>query len=487
MKATTTIAGVGLSACALPTNVLTFVSTYATAAHLALLTVAPLFLFPFCGEEVIATVLLWLSLLGAVWIVMSPSVKGDERPHDARSRFVREVVRDPLFWASLVLVVFAGVRSLNGGVAFAYDAETYSWGLSGPSVAIFPGCVSGAGFLPFSMCVALLVLLQGFRHALDRRAVVGYLVSASVLAGFSAIVAIAAISYDSKSVLSLVECSYLSPSFIGTAYGIHLLCAVSALFCCVEEKMVAAELMTVVSMVAVSVGLVMFSPVLTFSVFALAWLLVTVLSFSMHRRAVSGAGSLRCALAVALVAAAAVAPFLLFDKTSALADRRDAILAAKFLPDGFMAARAALSDIALKVWKANPWLGSGLGSFLLDIKFFATPENWAVISPLQNSATFGWWQLLAERGILGLLAITIVCGFLAFTFVRRVVSSFSSRGFRSVHVLGPLVFAVLSALAFFDCSFLRVDVLLTGAAVMALSSAALPEAGGAKSSAKEVK
>ena len=75
------------------------------------MTVAPLFLFPFCGEEVIAKVLLWFSLLGAVWNVMSPSVKGNERPHDARLRFAYEVVRDPLFWAGLVLVAFAGIRS----------------------------------------------------------------------------------------------------------------------------------------------------------------------------------------------------------------------------------------------------------------------------------------------------------------------------------------------------------------------------------------
>lgn len=451
------------------------------------MTVAPLFLFPFCGEEVIAKVLLWLSLLGAVWIVMSPSVKGDERPHDARMRFAYEVIRDPLFWAGLVLVAFAGVRSLNGGVALVYDAETYSWSLSLPTVEILPGCVDGAGTLPFSMSVALLVLLQGFRHALDRRAVVGYLVSASVLAGFSAMVAVAAMSYGSKSVLSLVECSYHTPYFIGTAYGIHFICGFAALFCCVEEKMVAAELLTVVSLVAMVLGLVLFSPPATLAVFALAFIVVALLSFVLHRKDVSGAGSLRCMLAVALILLSAVSPFFLCDESQAMVDRRAAIIAVKMLPDGFMATRRALSGIALNVWKENPWLGSGLGSFLLDIKYFATPESWSVISPLQTSATFGWWQLLAERGILGLLMLAMTCGFLIFTYVRRLVLSFEAAHFRSVHILGPLVFLVLAAMAFVDCSFLRVDVLLAGAAAMSLSAAALPEARRADSNAKGVK
>jgi len=50
-----------------------------------------------------------------------------------------------------------------------------------------------------------------------------------------------------------------------------------------------------------------------------------------------------------------------------------------------------------------------------------------------------------------------------------------------------LILLVLVALAFVDCSFLRVDVLLAAAAAMALSTAALPEDRRAGSNAKEVK
>lgn len=466
---------------------LTFVSKYATAAHLALLTVAPLFLFPFCSEGEIAKVLLWLSVLGTVWIVMSPSVKGDERPHNARLRFISEVLADPLFWFSLFLVIISAIRALNGGVAFAYDAENYTWALSLPKAEILPGCVDGAGFLPFSMSIVLLIVLQGFRHALDRNAVIGYLVSASVLSGLSAIVIVATMSYGNKAVLSLADCSYLVPTFVGTAYGIHFIGGIAALFCCIEAKMVAAELLTAVSMSATALGLAIFSPPITLVVFVVAFVVVVILSFALGGRALAGAGSLRCMLAILISVFAAVSPFLLCDPSSALSARCDDILAYTVLPAGFAESYRALSDIALRVWKTNPWLGTGLGSFMLDIKFLATPADWSVISPLQTASICGWWQLLAERGIIGALMFAITGGFLVWSYVRRLLLSFSRDRFRSVHCLGPLILLVLVALAFVDCSFLRVDVLLAAAAAMALSTAALPEDRRAGSNAKEVK
>ena len=85
--------------------------------------------------------------------------------------------------------------------------------------------------------------------------------------------------------------------------------------------MVAAELLTVVSLAAVVLGLVMFSPPVTLVVFAFAFIVVALLSFVLHRRAVSGAGRLRCMLAVALILLAAVSPFFLCDESQAMVER----------------------------------------------------------------------------------------------------------------------------------------------------------------------
>ena len=77
------------------------ISKYGLAAHLALLAVAPLFLFPFLPGESVATVELWLSGFTLVWLLMEPSRRNEEMLHDARMRVAGDIARDPLFWALL--------------------------------------------------------------------------------------------------------------------------------------------------------------------------------------------------------------------------------------------------------------------------------------------------------------------------------------------------------------------------------------------------
>ena len=89
------------------------IAKYGLAAHLALLSVAPLLLFPFCTAPDIATVVLWFSLVGAWWIVLEPSLRGGEMLHDARRRVWRSIARDPLFWVLVVFAALAGIRALK--------------------------------------------------------------------------------------------------------------------------------------------------------------------------------------------------------------------------------------------------------------------------------------------------------------------------------------------------------------------------------------
>ena len=168
------------------------ISKYGLAAHLALLAVAPLFLFPFCGAVWTARVLLWLSFLAFVWTLVEPSRRQGEMLHDARLRVFLSVFRDPLFWFSLFLSLVAFVRWLNGGVAMAYDAENAVWSLHAPALAFLPGSVSGSGYLPFAATLAATVLMQGCRHALGRSARGAFLFIASFLAGVASVSAIVA-------------------------------------------------------------------------------------------------------------------------------------------------------------------------------------------------------------------------------------------------------------------------------------------------------
>ena len=137
--------------------------------------VTPLFLFPFCGERVVAAVLLWLSLLTGLWMLLGPSVHGGERLHDARYRVASALLSDPLSWVLLGGIIFSGFRALNTGIAFRYNAETAVWYVSSATVPIFPGVVGSSGDLDFAVAVAFFVLVQSCRHSVGRLARMAFL------------------------------------------------------------------------------------------------------------------------------------------------------------------------------------------------------------------------------------------------------------------------------------------------------------------------
>jgi len=448
--------------------------------------VAPLVLLPFAGERTTATVLLWLSAFGFIWVLMEPSRRKGEMPHDARLRVGISVRSDPLFWFSLVLVAYAVVRTANGGIGLSYDAEFMTWTIRRPPMPLLPGCVAGAGYFPLSVIVALAVLFQGVRHALGRSARAAFLLVSSAASGIAAIVFAVALSYDHGGVLAFAGYSTLSATYFGTAFGIQFLCALVALLDSVMCQWVRAEPVAVLGLVGNAIGFSLFAPVHTFVVFVVAFLILVVASFAMLRHAIEKSSSFRCALAVMLAVAALVIYAISISELPTMAAKIAAVKSCKPFADGFMAQRDALSSIALTTWKGSPWLGTGLDTFPLDIRFIATAADWTVVAPAQKTALCGWWQLLAERGVIGAAMIAVTLGMLIWTFVLRIVKSFKTLHFSPEHLLGPVVLLALVALAFVDCSFLRPDVLLLSGTLIAFSGGALPSPQKSSGEGKEI-
>ena len=96
------------------------IAKYGLAAHLALLAVAPLFLFPFVGRATVSAVVLWLSLQALIWLLLAPSVLQGERLRHARQRVLTATFHDPLFWALVVIVCVAAVRAINSGIGITF-------------------------------------------------------------------------------------------------------------------------------------------------------------------------------------------------------------------------------------------------------------------------------------------------------------------------------------------------------------------------------
>lgn len=452
-----------------------FLAKYGLAAHLALLAVAPLFLFPFCAASSVAVTLLWLTLLAAIWCALMPSVRGGERLHDARARVVSESARDPLFWASVALALVAGFRALNGGVRMAYDVEAAVWQLTTAAFPFYPGCTDGAGFLPFAVALALVVLFAAARHALGRSARQAFLLMAAAVAGLASVVFLVAAHLGHAGCARLFAFPGAGVSFAGIAFGLYFLGGVASLYAAFERKWMSATFLAPLSVGGTAVGAFAFAPPATAALFAVAALAVFGLSFVCAMRTLRRQAEFRLLVvfALALAMGGLLAGFLMPE--AALSARLDAFAQRAFFPDGFWALRRTLSDLAFRAWKESPWIGTGLGSFGLDIRFQALPEDWAVIPRGQTAVPNGGWLLLAERGLVGAALYLLPFGFLLFTYARRLVAW--ARRVCLPHpavLLLPLVLMTLGVGAFFDCSILRADVLLAACAELAIAAKAFP-------------
>lgn len=452
-----------------------FLAKYGLAAHLALLAVAPLFLFPFCSDAAVATTLLWLTLLAAVWCFLAPSVRRGEHLHMARARVLSSAARDPLFWVSLALAVFAGGRALNDGVRMAYDAEKATWGLAVTAFPYYPGCTDGAGFLPFAVLLALVAVFVATRQALGRSARLAFLLMAAAGAGLAAVVLLVAAHAGQVACVRLMAFPNTNASFVGVAFGLHLLGGVAALLAAFERKWASATLLAPLSVGGTALGAFAFAPPAFAALAGVAGLAVFGLSFVVALRNLRKQAEFRLLVvfALALAVGGLLVGFLMPE--AALSARLDAFARREIFPEGFLAVRRTLSDLALRAWQSAPWIGTGLGSFGLDIRFHARAADWSVIPRGQAAVPNGGWLLLAERGIVGAALFALPLGFLVFTYVRRLVAW--AKNVCLPHpacLLAPLVLVLVGLDACVGCSFLRADVLLVACAELAVAAKSFP-------------
>jgi hypothetical protein len=449
------------------------ISKYGLAAHLAVLAVAPLFLFPFYGAAKMALVLFWLSIPALIWLIMEPSRREGERMRDARGRVVRGCVRDPLLWFSIVLIVVAFIRWCNNGVEMLYDAEAGKWSIATPAWSYFPGAVDDEGRLPLAAMVAFTVISQGVRHALGASARMGFLFSVSIFASVAALIAIGNIVVGGGDASPLSAFNLEQSSYIGIAFGLALLAGLVSMVAAFEHRWHRIMILYPVSIGGTASGLICFSP--TYMIVLLAGVLSLILLYSLFYCAknLSGAGEFK--LLVLFAVSLCMGLGLVYMVLPALfSGRLDLLMKLDFFPDGFWELRQTLSQISKKIWLSDPWTGTGLGSFPIALDFYAADINWQAVSSLQKMPLNGWWYLMAERGIAGALILAIPFVFLMFTYFYRAVCGITLRFPHPGCLLFPFTVFAGVAFMFVDSSVLRPEALLVASSLMSVSAAFYP-------------
>ena len=426
----------------------------------------PLFLSPFCEEATIAKSLVWMSAIGALWLLLEPSRKSDEMLHDARLRVAGALVRDPLFWFFVVIALLSGLRALNGGMERIYDPSVRRWLVTAPPCGFFPGCATGSGFLSFATILALGVVVEGCRLALGKSARTAFAATFSIAAA-SGGVAAAIANLHSEDLVS-------SP---GLAFGFAFLASIVAAAGIFECRWQRYLLLFSFAMGGSATGLFYFStPPVLFS-FAVAGVLFIAGSAAYLAICRTGADVARF---LVVVVVSAVVPVLLgictVDSEVTRTYGAVAMTMAEF-PDnlfgeGFWERRAALSDFAATFWRENMWTGTGVGTYPLQLWISGgSAKGLASQAPLN-----GWWLLLSERGIIGAIALAVPFAFMLYSLLHRawIAIRFRRAAFFPLVALGIVAPMLVAADGLVDSSAMRPDAILAAFALFALAASSLP-------------
>lgn len=440
-----------------------FIAKYALAAHLAVLAVAPLFLSP--GWIV------WLSCAGALWLFMEPSKVKGEGLRAARKRVVGAIAKDPFFWLSLTLLAYAVLVLVNSGVSLSFDAERSEWFMASAPMPLLPASADGSGEGEAAGLLALTVVVQGCRHALGKNARLAFLTMASFLSGVCALVMTGFLFYGNGSMSALLNCDVSKPEYIGCAFGVYSLGASSALAGIFENRWFKNLFFVWVGVVGTVAGTFLFAPPYAAFLFAAAHIVLFLYSFVYAFKEMGVMAEFKYTVVFFLaLAVAAVTVFFVLPE-DVMMQKTSPWTTGAFLAPEMLEIRENLSRIAFSAWHKTPWLGTGLGTFALDIKFNASEAAFAVIPPAQSMPLNGYWKLLAENGIVGAVLQALLYGFLVFTFIRRLVSGIKAAFPVPLCVAGILSLAVVAAESVLDCSFLVPGTMVALCSLTALSAA----------------
>ena len=443
------------------------IGKYGLAAHLALVVVAPLFFTP--------TAVLWLSALAVIWFLQEPSRIGFEQLHDARRRIMSSLWKDAVFWVFFALTVVAGIRFANDGVALAYNAEEVSWAVAPPKCQFLPGSADAAGYPFFAGVFAVFVVVTACRHALGRSARFAFFLVASFLSAVGAWTMLALLYCGNAWAVGLTELSMLNPVFIGSVFGIHLVGGVMALFFTFERRWFRAMPFAILAVGGNAAGLFVFASPISHCLFGAAAILIFLYAFVYARKMLPSHAEFKYMVLFGLsLTLAGMAVVGVLDD-SVLEARIAPYMTGDFFLKDFMSLRATLSSISAEIWKANPWFGGGLGSFAMELGFYAPKELWSVIPSMQSAPLNGYWLLLAERGIVGafLLAVPVLLllGFYVRGLVVGVVRAFPSPAAWA----GLLVCFAAIGDAFFFTTMLSPGLSAAVAAYLSVSTNAFPK------------
>ena len=424
--------------------------------------------------------MLWLSFIAFIWAIYNPSRRKGELLPQARKRVFVNMLKDSLFWVCLLLVAYSLVRWLNNGINLEYNSEETVWNVSEAFVPFLPSAVKSSGFFEFAASIAFGIVVMSCKYSLGRNARAFYLVSAVFLASLVALAFFFSYILGVERFVELAKCSKSLSSNVGVVFFIYAIGSLFALSSCIESNWSRNLFFLMLSAMTLFVSSVIYSSAYEILAFLISFLVAFFLLATVSVFASSVVSSFKISISALISLVLTVVVLISALPGDVMAEKFPYFFEQALFQDGFLQERGVLSDISLKIWGANRWLGGGLGTFPLELKFAATENEYHSISLMQACPLNGYWHLICENGIIGVSIYTgiLLLGFIALLYrvVKAVVNSVKSIedddsffDFATPSFILPFFVVIpLCVSAFVSSSLMRVDVILPLGAFFAL-------------------
>ena len=367
-----------------------------------------------------------------------------------------------------------------------YDPEQTAWMVKPPAWEGWPASTGDVGFLPFAVSIGAGVLSIGVLHGVGLAARLSFGLQVSMFLGVAGLIFAGLTCTGEKEFVARAVAGFLSGPFYGSVFGFGLALAVVCGFQAEARKWASARLPFCIAVAGNAAGLLFFAPPLLAAAYLLPVVLFVVFGLVYLSRTGSMGGIARSsvmflfggALAVCLLLAAAPE-----DVFAAKSQGMDIQLA---FPELYRQLEEALSRISHAIWRDTPWCGAGIGAFGLYVPFVAEKADWSILPPTVSVAFNGYWTILAERGILGCVALLGGLGLLLVVWILRLIRAIlflKTRDDADTFVfacapvvwIAPFLLVIFCLEAFFTSVFNMSVVLLPVVSSIALSAASFPK------------
>jgi hypothetical protein len=371
--------------------------------------------------------LLWLSLASVEAAVLLPLVHRGETLVGARTRVSRGVVKDPLLYIGLALVLFVSFQWLNSGCALMYLADADVWQFTPPALSWAPFSVEAApSFTSVLVFTACLVGCLCLRHAVGLTGKRFLLQAAMTVSGS---LAICLVWRASHGVAPYAGCARgLDGNSLGAFFGFWLVMGMGIFIDALARRQRGVEAFFVLGVVGNLVATLYFSSPLMLAVYVPLTLLCFIYWLSYLRSYVPQHVTLKLFVMSLIVVTCVTLAVLYVFPGNPIADKVKTL----FPPEQFWRPLAETKEVrtaaALRIWQEHPWVGVGTDGFRHFVGSVVGDKDWRSLRGNPSSTYNDSLQFLCEYGLLGLGLLLAVVITLAVPICTRMRLAWKSRG-----------------------------------------------------------